>query len=236
MNVFESITAIMSEVKAIGKDKKNQQQGFHYRGIDDVYNRLQPLLAQHKVFTVPEVLEDRTEDRTSSKGNALIYRVLKIKYTFYAEDGSSVSSVVIGEGMDSGDKASNKAMAIAHKYALFQVFCIPTEDMVDPDSEVHKVQPRSAQSTTKAPTADPLDKDKEKAKGILGALKTDLTESQVKSASDRFKGAKTSKDLADLITWAQEMAELNAAPKMPAGVERASKVFDGEVVTPEDIY
>ena len=61
--------------------------------------------------------------------------MLKVRYTFYAEDGTSVSAVVIGEGMDSGDKASNKAMAIAMKYAFFQVFCIPTEEMKDPDAE-----------------------------------------------------------------------------------------------------
>ena len=37
--------------------------------------------------------------------------------------------------MDSGDKASNKALSIAFKYACFQVFCIPTEEMKDPDAE-----------------------------------------------------------------------------------------------------
>jgi hypothetical protein len=65
----------------------------------------------------------------------LIYSICTIKYTFYAEDGSSVSATVIGEGMDSGDKATNKAMSIAFKYACFQVFCIPTEEMKDPDAD-----------------------------------------------------------------------------------------------------
>ena len=60
---------------------------------------------------------------------------MKIKYTFYAEDGSNVSAVVIGEGMDSAAKASNKAMAVGMKYAMFQVFCIPTEEMPDSDAE-----------------------------------------------------------------------------------------------------
>ena len=71
----------------------------------------------------------------TNKGGTILYSMLKIKYTFYAEDGTNVSAVVIGEGMDSGDKASNKAMAIAMKYAFFQVFCIPTEEMKDPDAE-----------------------------------------------------------------------------------------------------
>lgn len=135
MNIYESITAIMQEIPAIGKEKKNQQQGFKYRGIDDVMNALQPILAKHKVFVVPEVLEQTREERVTGKGSTLLYSLMKIKYTFYAEDGTSIYAVVIGEGMDSGDKASNKAMAIALKYAFFQVFCIPTEEMRDPDAE-----------------------------------------------------------------------------------------------------
>lgn len=135
MNIYESITKIMEEVPSIGKNQRNKTQGFMYRGIDDVMNALQPLLANNKVFIVPEILEQTREERISSKGGNLIYSICKIKYKFYAEDGSSVEAITIGEGMDSGDKATNKAMAIAMKYALFQVFCIPTDEMKDPDSE-----------------------------------------------------------------------------------------------------
>lgn len=135
MNIYQSITKIMEEVPSIGKTQRNKTQGFMYRGIDDVMNALQPLLAKNKVFIVPEILEQTREERTTSKGGNSIYSICKIKYKFYAEDGSSVEAITIGEGMDSGDKATNKAMAIAMKYALFQVFCIPTDEMKDPDSE-----------------------------------------------------------------------------------------------------
>lgn len=135
MNIYESITGIMQEGYTVTKAKRNQQQGFMYRGIDDVMNTFQPLMSKYKVFCVPEVLNREREERTTNKGAALLYSILTVKYTFYAEDGTSVSAVVIGEGMDSGDKASNKAMAVAMKYAMFQVFCIPTEEMPDPDKE-----------------------------------------------------------------------------------------------------
>ena len=135
MNIYERIAAIMQEIPAIGKGKKNKEQGFMYRGIDDVMNALQPLLSKHKIFVVPEVLEHTREERAAKSGRNLLYSLLRIRYTFYAEDGSSVSAVVIGEGMDTADKASNKALAVGMKYALFQVFCIPTEEMVDPDGE-----------------------------------------------------------------------------------------------------
>lgn len=143
MNIFESINKVMDEIGAIGKNTKNAQQGFMYRGIDAVMNALNPALVKYKVFVVPEVLEQTREERMSAKNNTLLYSIIKVKYTFYAEDGSSVSATVIGEGMDSGDKATNKAMSIAFKYACFQVFCIPTEEMVDPDAECHEVKAKT---------------------------------------------------------------------------------------------
>lgn len=135
MNIYESINAIMQEIPAIGKEKKNQQQGFLYRGIDDVMTVMQPLLAKYKVFIVPRILEQQREDRLTGNGRNLIYSICKIEFSFYAEDGSSIAAVTIGEGMDSGDKATNKAMSIALKYVLFQVFCIPTEEMPDADAD-----------------------------------------------------------------------------------------------------
>lgn len=133
-NIYETITAVMAEIGSVGKESRNSQQGFMYRGIDAVMNALNPALVKHKLFVVPEILNQRREERQTSKGGNLIYSICTVKYTFYAEDGSSVSATVIGEGMDSGDKATNKAMSIAFKYACFQVFCIPTEEMKDPDA------------------------------------------------------------------------------------------------------
>lgn len=133
--IYSAICKAMAEIGAIGKDSVNKQQGFKYRGIDAIYNALQPVLIQFGIFVVPEVLEQTREERTTKTGTNLIYSILKVKFTFYADDGSSVSAVVTGEGMDSGDKASNKAMSVAFKYACFEVFCIPTEEMRDPDAE-----------------------------------------------------------------------------------------------------
>ena len=142
MNIYEAISATMADVVVIGKNTKNDQQGFMFRGIDAVMNALQPAMLKNHIFVVPEVLDQTREERTTAKGHTLIYSILRIKFTFYAEDGSSVSAVIVGEGMDSGDKASNKAMSIAFKYVCFQVFCIPTEEMKDPDAECHEVRPK----------------------------------------------------------------------------------------------
>nr|DAX15350.1 MAG TPA: ERF superfamily protein [Bacteriophage sp.] len=138
--IYAAISAAMADISAIGKDKYNQQQGFKFRGIDDVMNALKPILTKNKIFTVPQVLEQTREIKVTAKGGELRYSLLKIAFRFYATDGSFIEAVTLGEGMDSGDKASNKAMAIAYKYALFQVFCIPTEEMTDPDGESYETK------------------------------------------------------------------------------------------------
>lgn len=138
MNIYESIAAIQADVDFIGKDKQTETgQKFKYRGVDQVLNTLHPLFAKHKVFAVPEVLEVLNREWKQTKaGASVVYQTAKVKYTFYAEDGSNVSAIVLGEAMDSGDKASNKCMSVAYKYACFQILSIPTEETTaDPDDE-----------------------------------------------------------------------------------------------------
>ncbi len=133
--IFQQISAVMADIGAIGKDRENKHQKYKFRGIDDVYNSLHEVLAKHKIFTVPNVLKYEREERPSKQGGTLIIMILTVEYTIFAEDGSSVTSIVIGEAMDAGgDKASNKAMSAAHKYALLQLFCIPTEDPKDTEN------------------------------------------------------------------------------------------------------
>ena len=142
--IYAALNAIMGEIGHIGKEKRNEQQGFMFRGIDQVMNVLKPLLAKHGVCIVPEVIDRQREERVTEKAyngqvkrSTLIYSILTVKHHFTALDGSEVVSTTIGEGMDSGDKASNKAMAIAFKYACFQVFCIPTEEMTKEDPDLN---------------------------------------------------------------------------------------------------
>lgn len=140
--IYKALAAVTEEIGAIGKNQKNKGQGFMFRGIDDLMNALNPVLAKHKVFIVPDIQEQKREERKSSNGSILIYSICKIKYTFYTDDGSNLHAIVIGEGMDSGDKSTNKAMSAAFKYACFQVFCIPTEEIKDADSESYEVEDR----------------------------------------------------------------------------------------------
>lgn len=140
--IYSAMAAIVSEIGAIGKDKRcSQGASFAYRGIDDVYNALNPIMAKHGVFVLPIAGERKTEYRQTQKGATIEIVVMRMTYKFCHADGSSVEAVTVGQAMDSGDKATNKAMAIAHKYAILQAFCIPTEDMEDPDAVAEQLDP-----------------------------------------------------------------------------------------------
>ena len=132
-NIYARLAAINKDIKAISKNQLNQSQKFKFRGIDDVMNELHGIFAKNEVFIVPEVLTHSTSERTTAKDTKILSTYATIKYTFYAPDGTSVSSQVVGEAMDTGDKGMNKAMSIALKYCLLQMFLIPTEEQKDPD-------------------------------------------------------------------------------------------------------
>ena len=157
--IYGLVGKAIAKIGAIGKEKKNQQQGFMYRGIDQVYNALNPVLSELGLFFVPEVLDMKREERTNKNGTVITYTILTMKYTAYAPDGSHVTMTVMGEGMDTGDKGCNKAMSTAMKYAMFQLFCIPTEEMKDPDADVYTdVLPKGQK-----PAQKPVQKAPEKA-------------------------------------------------------------------------
>lgn len=142
--IFTAIPEIMRRVGAISKERYNQQQKFAFRGIDDVYNACQPLMAEYGVFIVPKVLEREQSERETRGGGVLYFTRLLIQHTFYASDGSSIEAITVGEAMDSGDKSANKAMSAAMKYAMIETFAIPTATWEDNDADAQTPEPTIA--------------------------------------------------------------------------------------------
>jgi hypothetical protein len=145
MKVYQAIAAVMADIakEGIAKDRKNEQQGYRFRGIDDVYNAMSPILAEHKLVILPRVMSRSVTERQNRNGNALFYVTVEVEFDLiHAEDGSKHTIKTFGEAMDSADKATNKAMSAAYKYAAMQAFCIPTEGDNDADSTTHEVAPR----------------------------------------------------------------------------------------------
>lgn len=208
MEVYKAIAEISGELAAhgIAKASKNAQQGFMFRGIDAVYNTLAPLLAKHKLVILPRCIEREVVERQTAKGGLLFSVTVKAEFDMVsALDGSKHTIATYGEAMDSGDKATNKAMSAAYKYAAFQAFCIPTEETSqDADSETHApaapVRPArpSAKPAAPEPITDPTviatHVSSLEACKTLDALKAVFTDAwrathspDVKTAYDKFK-------------------------------------------------
>lgn len=133
--IYSKIANILKETKAISKTEKNQQQGFKFRGIDNVMNDLHEVFSKNEVFILQEVQNFTTENRITKNGGTNTFTRATIKFKYTTTDGSFVETTNVGEAMDSGDKGMNKAMSIALKYSLLQMFLIPTEEQKDPDAE-----------------------------------------------------------------------------------------------------
>lgn len=152
-HIYQAIVEVMEKIGAIGKNKTanmGSRGSYNFRGIDDIYNALQKPMIEAKIFAKPsQVLDLRREDKVTDKG-VTKYTVMTVRYTFCsAVDGSEVSVETIGEAMDTGDKSCNKAMSAAFKYACFQLFCIPTEEMLDSEQDTYVMQPQKHKAQPK---------------------------------------------------------------------------------------
>ncbi len=138
--IYKKMSDVMKDVKSVSKDQTNTQQGFKFRGIDQFVNALYPALTKHGVFMAPRATSYTQElkevIRSSGKAGIDKHVSILMEYDFWAEDGSKVTvGPIPAEGLDSGDKATNKALSAALKYALIQTFSVPTADMAEADSE-----------------------------------------------------------------------------------------------------
>ena len=134
---IQQVIAAFAE-NGIAKNRKNESQGFKFRGIDDVMNRMAKHLNEANLIIAPRISSREVNERVNSRGNPLFYVTVQVDYTIYSTvDGSSIVCSVPGEAMDSGDKATNKALSIAYKYLAFQLFAIPIDE--DPDATTHTV-------------------------------------------------------------------------------------------------
>jgi hypothetical protein len=139
--IADSLCNIIGDIGAIEKTRTNTHQKYKFRGIDDALAALQPLLVKHNVVMAPSYSE-LTHSPLPEKG---FVASVKLELRFVStEDGSGVLVATYGTGTDFGDKALYKAMSGALKYAIFQTFCIPTEELKDAEEdspEVSHVKP-----------------------------------------------------------------------------------------------
>jgi hypothetical protein len=206
-HIYTAITAVRAAIAQTGiaKSRQNTTQNYAFRGIDEMYNAVSVLLAQNNVCIMPYYSERTVVERESARGGALFYVSVRGAFNFVsAVDGSSHTVVTYGEAMDSADKATNKAMSAAMKYAIIETFTIPTKGDNDADATTHEVA-----KYTKA------------EQDILAGLNTAAAEGPVKlkaawQATDPKVRDKLRAELESLKTTAAK----NAPAPAPAPVEQ----------------
>jgi hypothetical protein len=147
--IVQSLNEVMKAVGAIAKSDRNSAQGFNFRGIDSVVNAVSPQLQKHGVVVMPSVEDYDYSNVEIGKNRTMMGHVkVKVTYTFVGPEGDAIKATVVGEAMDSGDKATAKAMSVAFRTALLQALCLPTDD-VDPDAQSYE-RSEAVQVDTKA--------------------------------------------------------------------------------------
>ena len=169
--IVQALSAVMAEVGAVGKNDRNPQQGFNFRGIDAVVNAVSPALIRAGVVVVPDVedvVHGTVEVGIGDKRREIGHVTVRVRYTFHGPDGDSLSCSVVAESMDSGDKATPKAMSVAFRTALLQALCLPTDDP-EPDAQTYE---RVGRQRVTPPRQDrPADAVQSPADGVRGEIR-----------------------------------------------------------------
>jgi hypothetical protein len=181
-SVYAKIAAVQGELAKAGisKSRKNLTPGqnYNFRGIDEVYNTLSPIMAEHGLCILPRILSRETTQRSAKSGGTLFCVTVEAEFDFVSADDGTMHTVrSFGEAMDSSDKATNKAMSAAYKYMALMTFAIPTEGDNDADAVTHEVAPeppRQPETITDAQwmiLTDLIEKTRTDAKAFCTAFK-----------------------------------------------------------------
>lgn len=219
-NVYAAISAVQKELaeKGIGKNQVNQFDKYAFRGIDDVYNALGPVLAKHGLVIFPRVIKRELIERTSQKGGVMIHAIVDVEYTFAGPDGSTITVPVIGEALDRGDKSINKAFSAAYKLAVFQTFCIPVQGQ-DSESESHEIaKPKEKKGTRVVDAAlEGVKVDEGMVDRYVGLIGTALMVEDDAALGELLDELKTEHDM-KIAVWARlNSADRSAIKKFEAG-------------------
>lgn len=188
--IFQKLIDVKKDLTAIGKGKYNNQ-GWSFRGIDDLQKALKPVLDKHEVGLRLKCHQnaEHYQEGVDYKGKPKVSKNTRIlmEYIAFAGDGSELPlAMVPAEGIDPGDKGTNKALSYAMKYALIQAFCVPTEDQEEGDFSNETISGGNKRTTKKQ------EKEKTTTKEISVEIKTsEEPENKEPSSFRRNKKPKT---------------------------------------------
>jgi len=207
--IHEALAAVMAQVRAVGKGEHNRELGFRFRGIDAVLNAVGPVLRDHGIVPLPQVLDVAYRDVRTSRDKPAREVTVRVRYRFVGPAGDHLDVEVPGEAMDHGDKGTAKAMSVAMRIALLQALCLPTDD-ADPDTSHYERAEHAEQA--EQPTA-------ENSKAILrGTIKRVgerqgrtiewLTEDFAKRTNGTHISAGSAAELQAYLAWLEKQPDI----------------------------
>lgn len=217
-SVHEAWAAVMGDVQAVRKEDRNEQQRFFFRGIDAVMNAVGPALRRHGVICVPVRIDPQWRDATTTRDKAARECLVTVTYRVTGPAGDSFEGSAPGESLDSGDKATAKAMSVAYRTFLLQALTIPTDEP-DPDESVYERAHRPPPQDQ--PPAQPADPEKARRRMFALAAKKLGDDAAFKDwLLQRVNYTGSRKDLRpDQVAWV--ISELELLP------DQAKEVTDG---------
>ena len=139
--VIELAVEAMRAVTAVPKDGHNAAQNFNFRGIDGVLNAVGPALRKAGLLLVPNlVLLKRDIVEVGQRRTPMDSVYIEVVYVLLGPGADALATRVPGAAMDSGDKGITKAMSVALRTALIQLFALPTQE-ADPDATSYERAP-----------------------------------------------------------------------------------------------
>ena len=147
LSLIAKLATISGELGPIAKGQKHQQ-GYSFRGIDDLYNAVNPLFSKYLIFITSEILFQEVKEAVNDRGKTAYYNRVNVRFTFH--DGESEEKVVtdmLAGSMDYSDKSEVQAMSMAKKYALIQVLNVTTQDTRDPDHSTAELPDKKTPKT-----------------------------------------------------------------------------------------
>jgi hypothetical protein len=154
-NIYTLMPRAMEMIGVVGKDQKfsGGKVNYNFRGIDGALNACHPVFQKLGITPSTKVIQYNSEAVEIGQYKTPGYHVtLLMEVSFFAPDGTFITSTMAGEGLDTSDKATNKAMAAAFKYALYYTLCVATEEMAKDDSD-HE-SPQLSQRHNDEPAAE----------------------------------------------------------------------------------
>ena len=142
--IVAKLTAVKAAVGSVAKDGENNEgRKFKYRSVDGLVKAIAQALIDQGIIihsTSAEMIASE-QVRYGAKETLGFRTTLSVEYE-WTDGESAITSQVIAEAIDSGDKGTAKAMSVAYRIAILQTLTIPTGDR-DPDAgEEHEKTPQ----------------------------------------------------------------------------------------------